>query len=125
MAKKTIDWETVAKGREVLSRVETLVKEGAAINGALPQEMCDELNALTGNNWKGSKYKEFCDTYDWPWAVEEVVYALFHNGKYPEKNGLHGRLKNLLTVTRMQSHFSICVNTKTIVKNAISTSKWM
>ena len=85
MAKKTIAWETVAKDREVLARVETLVKEGAAMNGDITQEMCDELNALTGNGWKSSKYKEICDTYDWPWEVEEVVYALFHGGKYPEK----------------------------------------
>ena len=28
MAKKTIDWETVAKDREVLARVEDMVKEG-------------------------------------------------------------------------------------------------
>ena len=52
---------------------------------SITQEMCDELNALTGNKWNGKKYKEFCDTYDWPWTVEEVVYALFHGGKYPEK----------------------------------------
>jgi hypothetical protein len=30
MAKKTIDWETVAKDKEVLARVETLVKEGGS-----------------------------------------------------------------------------------------------
>ena len=60
MAKKTIDWETVAKDKEVLSRAEALVKEGAAMGGVLPKEMCDELNALTGNKWTGKKYKEFC-----------------------------------------------------------------
>ena len=85
MAKKTIDWETVAKDREVLARVEDMVKEGAAVGGALPQEMCDELNALTGNKWTGKKYKEFCDVYDFPWEAEEVVYVLFHNGEFPDK----------------------------------------
>ena len=62
MAKKTTNWETVANDKEVLSRVETLVKEGAAMSGDITQEMCDELNALTGNGWKSSKYKEICDT---------------------------------------------------------------
>ena len=85
MAKKTVNWETVANDKEVLSRVETLVKEGAAMDGDITQEMCDELNTLTGNGWKSSKYKEICDTLDWPWEMEEVVYALFHGGKYPEK----------------------------------------
>ncbi len=85
MAKKTIDWETVAKDKEVLSRAEALVKEGAAMGGVLPKEMCDELNALTGNKWTGKKYKEFCDVYDFPWEAEEVVYALFHSGKFPDK----------------------------------------
>ena len=58
MAKKTVKWETVANDKEVLSRVETLVKEGAAMDGDITQEMCDELNTLTGNGWKSSKYKE-------------------------------------------------------------------
>ena len=85
MAKKTIDWENVAKDREVLARVEDMVKEGAAMGGVLPKEICDELNALTGNKWTGKKYKEFCDVYDFPWEAEEVVYALFHNGEFPDK----------------------------------------
>ena len=85
MAKKTIDWETAAKNKEVLARAEALVKEGASIGGVLPKDMCDELNALTGNKWSGKKYKEFCDVYDFPWEAEEVVYALFHNGEFPDK----------------------------------------
>ena len=85
MAKKTTNWETVAKDRELLARAEALIKEGAAIGGAFPKEMCDELNALTGNKWTGKKYKEFCDVYDIPWEAEEVVYALFHNGEFPDK----------------------------------------
>ena len=85
MAKKTTNWETAAKDRELLSKVEALVKEGAAIGGALPKEMCDELNTLTGNKWTAKKYKEFCDVYDFPWEAEEVVYALFNNGEFPDK----------------------------------------
>ncbi|MBR6045131.1 MAG: hypothetical protein IKP47_05805 [Ruminococcus sp.] len=85
MAKKTADWSKVSADREMLARAEALVKEGAGIKGELPQELCDELNAMTGNGWKAAKYRELCDTYDWPWTVEEVVYALFHGGKYPDK----------------------------------------
>ncbi|MBR6102121.1 MAG: hypothetical protein IKP95_06825 [Ruminococcus sp.] len=85
MAKKTTDWDKVSKDRELLARAEALVKEGSSIKGELPQEICDELNALTGNGWKAAKYKEFCDTYFWPWEADEIVYALFHNGKYPDK----------------------------------------
>ena len=85
MAKKTTNWETAAKDRELLSKVEALVKEGAAIGGALSKEMCDELNTLTGNKWTAKKYKEFCDVYDFPWEAEEVVHALFNNGEFPDK----------------------------------------
>lgn len=85
MSNKTINWETVVKDKEVLARVEALIKEGAAMGGVLPKEMCDELNTLTGNKWTGKKYKEFCDVYDFPWEAEEVVYALFHNGEFPDK----------------------------------------
>ena len=85
MAKKTIDWSQVSKDRKVLSRVEELVKEGAALQGPPTKEVCEELNTLTGNNWKPGKYQEYFFAYDFPWTVEEVVYALFHAGKYPEK----------------------------------------
>ena len=85
MAKKTSNWDKVSKDKEVLSRAEALVIEGAAVKGELPQELCDELNSLTGNSWKPAKYKVLCDSYDFPWTVQEVVYALFHKGKYPEK----------------------------------------
>ena len=90
MAKKTTNWETAAKDRELLSKVEALVKEGAVIGGALPKDMCDELNTLTGNKWTAKKYKEFCSVYDFPWEAEEVVYALFNNGEFPEKKEEEG-----------------------------------
>ncbi|MBR4112762.1 MAG: hypothetical protein IKK53_06990 [Ruminiclostridium sp.] len=43
MAKKTTNWETAAKDRELLSKVEALVKEGAAIGGALPKVKCAKI----------------------------------------------------------------------------------
>ena len=85
MAKKTTDWGKVSKDKELLSRAEALVKQGAAQGDSLSQEICDELNSMTGNGWKTDRYKELCFTYDWPWTVQEVVYALFHNGEYPDK----------------------------------------
>jgi len=85
MAKKALDWEEISKDREVIGRAEALMKEGSAISGELPQEMCDELNTLTGNKWKPAKYKKFCDLFDYKWTPQETVYALFHKGNYPDK----------------------------------------
>ena len=85
MAKKTTDWGKISKDKQLLEKAEALVKLGAQAKGALPQEICDELNALTGNGWKAAKYQEFCEAYDWPWTVQEIVYALFHGGEYPDK----------------------------------------
>ena len=85
MAKKTADWDKISGDRELLARAEALVKECAGIKGTLPKELCDELNALTGNGWKAERYKEFCDDYDWKRTLEETVYALFHGGEYPAK----------------------------------------
>ena len=45
MAKKIVDWETVAKDKEVLARAEALVKEGAAKGGTVAKEISDfDLN---------------------------------------------------------------------------------
>lgn len=85
MANKTVDWGKVAKDKELLARAEELVKQGASEGDSLSQEICDELNSMTGNGWDNERYKELCFTYDWPWTVQEVVYALFHGGEYPDK----------------------------------------
>ena len=72
--------------KELLSRVEELVDEVADTFHDFPSEICDELNRLTGNDWTGDNYIEYCAEY-WEsfWTLEEVVFALFHDGDYPDK----------------------------------------
>ena len=81
-----LDWKNVVKNRELLSRVEELVEKVTYTFHDFPQEICDELNQLTENNWIGDNYIEYCAEYweSW-WTLEEVVFALFHNGDYPNK----------------------------------------
>ena len=74
------NWEKVTQDKELLSKVEDWVR-GLSIDS--PQEIFDEMNRLTGNDWSREQYEnhifDYPDFYDW----EEVVYALFHEGKYP------------------------------------------
>lgn len=81
-----LDWEKVVQNKELLSKVEKLVNEVADTFHDFPQEICDELNHLTGNDWTGDNYIEYCAEY-WEsfWTLEEVVFALFHDGDYPDK----------------------------------------
>lgn len=81
-----MNWEKVVQNKELLSRVEELIDEVADTFHDFPQEICDELNRLTGNNWTGDNYIEYCAEYweSW-WTLEEVVFALFHDGDYPDK----------------------------------------
>lgn len=79
-------WEEVVQNKELLSRVEELIGEVTNTFHDFPQEICDELNQLTGNNWTGDNYIEYCAEYweSW-WNLDEVVFALFHDGDYPNK----------------------------------------
>lgn len=76
------NWEKVTQDKELLSKVEDWVR-GLSIDS--PQEVFDEMNRLTGNDWSREQYEshifDYPDFYDW----EEVVYALFHDGHYPER----------------------------------------
>ena len=76
------NWEKVIQDKELLSKVEDWVR-GLSIDS--PQEIFDEMNKLTGNDWSREQYEshifDYPDFYDW----EEVVYALFHDGNYPER----------------------------------------
>lgn len=66
--------------------MEELVDKVGDIFHDFPQEVCEELNRLTGNDWTGDNYIEYCAEY-WEtcWTLEEVVYALFHEGEFPDK----------------------------------------
>lgn len=76
------NWEKVTQDKELLSKVEDWVR-GLSIDS--PQEIFDEMNRLTGNDWSREEYEnhifDYPDFYDW----EEVAYALFHDGNYPER----------------------------------------
>ena len=76
------NWEKVTQDKELLSKVEDWVR-GLSIDS--PQEVFDEMNRLTGNDWSREQYEshifDYPDFYDW----EEVAYALFHDGNYPER----------------------------------------
>ena len=76
------NWEKVIQDKELLSKVEDWVR-GLSIDS--PQEIFDEMNRLTGNDWSREQYEshifDYPDFYDW----EEVAYALFHDGNYPER----------------------------------------
>lgn len=81
-----LDWEKVVQNKELLSRVEELVDKVSYTFHDFPQEICDELNQLTGNDWTGEHYVEYCaEFWDSWWNLDEVVYALFHDGDYPDK----------------------------------------
>ena len=76
------NWDKVIQDKELLSKVEDWVR-GLSIDS--PQEVFDEMNRLTGNDWSREQYEshifDYPDFYDW----EEVAYALFHEGHYPER----------------------------------------
>ncbi len=79
------NWEKVIQDKELLAKVKRWII-GLVIDS--PQEIFDEMNRLTGNDWSREEYEnhifDYPDFYDW----EEVAYALFHDGNYPErKNG--------------------------------------
>ena len=76
------NWEKVIQDKELLSKVEDWVR-GLSIDS--PQEVFDEMNRLTGNDWSREQYESHIFDYPDFYDMEEVVYALFHEGKYPER----------------------------------------
>ena len=81
------NWDDVKNDRELLEKVGKLVDKVAEYSDNLPKKLCKQLNELTGNNWEPVEYSKYCAKY-WitPWNRREIVYALFHDGKMPEKN---------------------------------------
>lgn len=80
------DWEQVVQNKVLLTKVEELVNEVADTYYDFPEDICQELNRLTGNEWSGETYLEYCAGFwESPWSLEEVVFALFHAGKFPDK----------------------------------------
>lgn len=74
------NWEKVTQDKELLSKVEDWVR-GLSIDS--PQKIFDEMNRLTGNDWSREQYESHIFDYPDFYDMEEVVYALFHEGKYP------------------------------------------
>ena len=74
------NWEKVIQDKELLSKVEDWVR-GLSIDS--PQEVFDEMNRLTGNDWSREQYESHIFDYPDFYDMEEVVYALFHEGNYP------------------------------------------
>ena len=51
-----LEWESVIENKELIEQVERLVNEVADEYFDFPQDICDELNELTGNNGDGDGY---------------------------------------------------------------------
>ncbi len=71
---------------KVIERLEELVHKisYAGYRAPIPEEWLNELNDLTGNGWTEEEYKEFCVEYECRSTLEETVYALLHDGEYPD-----------------------------------------
>lgn len=82
------DWNIVKHNKELLKQVEKLVDMAAEYYyDDFPDEICEQLNELTGNNWESKAYVDRCCEYwESPWHLKQVVFALFHDGVMPEIN---------------------------------------
>ena len=81
------NWDEVKKDKELLKKAEELVEEAADYYDDMPQELCDKLNEITGNDWEPGDYGQYCfEWWETPWNLRQVVYGLFHGGKMPELN---------------------------------------
>lgn len=80
-----LDWDKVKNDRALLKRAEKIVNKVSHVHYDFPEDICDELNRLTGNDWSGDDYIDYCAEY-WEtlYSLEAVVYALFHDGEYPQ-----------------------------------------
>ena len=82
------DWNEVKNNKELLKQVEKLVDKAADYYyDDFPDEICEKLNELTGNDWESKAYVDRCCEYwETPWHLKQVVFALFHDGVLPEIN---------------------------------------
>lgn len=67
-----------------LLKLEEIVEKISGCYTSIPEDILAELNHLTGNEWTEEEYIEFCAEYWSRSTLEETVYALLHNGVYPE-----------------------------------------
>jgi len=75
------DWDVI----NAIVSVTELVNMVADEFDEIPKEIVDELNRLTGNSWDSDTYIEYCcEYYESPNSLAEVVYALFHEGEFPQ-----------------------------------------
>lgn len=79
-----LDWDLVKNNKALLTQVEKLVDEAGEIYYDFPDDLREKLNELTGNDWDGETYIEYCGEYWSRSSLEETVYALFHDGEYPD-----------------------------------------
>lgn len=79
-----LDWNSVKDNKELIKQVENLVEEVCEIYFDFPEDVCEQLNKLTGNSWNGENYIEYCAEYWSSSSLEETVYALFHDGEFPD-----------------------------------------
>ncbi len=87
-----LDWNKVKKNKVLLETVEELVDEVSHTYHDFPDDIRDKLNSLTGNDWSGDDYIEYCCGYEESaGSLKAVVYALFHDGDYlePVEHGMH------------------------------------
>ena len=84
------DWNIVKNNKELLKQVEKLVDMAADYYyDDFPNELCEQFNELTGNNWESKAYVDYCCQYwESPWHLKQIVFALFHDGVLPEVNEL-------------------------------------
>ena len=98
------NWEKVLQDRELLRKVEDFVR-GLVIDS--PQEVFDEMNSITGNEWTRKEYEFHCFDYLDFYDMEEVVYALFHEGKYPPRTDMRNLYEFEEEETMVNSRISI------------------
>lgn len=67
-----------------LLKLEEIVEKISECYTSIPEDILLELNNLTGNGWTEEEYIEFCAEYWSSSTLEETVYALLHDGEYPD-----------------------------------------
>lgn len=70
--------------KKVIARLEELVEEISGCYNSIPKDILTELNDLTKSGWTEEEYIEFCAEYWSRSTLEETVYALLHDGEYPD-----------------------------------------
>lgn len=69
---------------KIITRLEELVEQISECYASIPENALVELNELTGSGWTEEQYIEYCAEYWSRSTLEETVYALLHDGEYPD-----------------------------------------